>query len=896
MKTKPSLIIKRPFSSSHSELTLKNKTKSIKKNTSKKNLRILSACLSANDMIPNNINFRIKSPKYKYNYTTNFSSSKFKSKNQTRPQTTNFSSNLFSRSDNEDLDYLNLIINSNPNQFNREMIQKKMEQINPMYIIGTDKNMKRPKLSYKTEEVFYNYNLLYGNKTQNLIRTYSPKMHPSSSSVKVFLKKFNHTLKEDFPIFNEEEILLFCNSKCKDIGISFRENIFYKFKDFCNNRCKNRIADLSDSFLGINSVKFLIGILYNTEKISRLNLSKNNIGDVGTELLVNSLKDSKSLLSLDISSNSISYKGGMILFTKFINQQSIINLDISSHEGINRNRLTSKGITNIVQFLEKNLFLEKLNISSNSLKNEGFELICKGLNNNINLRELNIGNNDINEEGLEQYLKYIDTTKIISLNISGNKIKDEGLIIFANNLRHFPELKILNISNCGIKFKGFRELLKILQSVRRIESLDASNNNIASENFEELKMFFCAFGLRYLNLSKCHLEDETSYILGECLSLNETIKKLVLSKNKISDTGFSSFVQLLSNNSTLEHIDLSCNFISEKTAIKFISNAENNMTLKYINFYDNHIRNDIGKHVLRILDTNKTLVKINLLFNRVQLKTIEEINEKLKINSIKKRNKLIPDIQRSIRDLEFDPKLFRILIRQIKNKNEQQKSIRKKIKQENKNYALLINKEHKLVQNKKDELKEVEKKLNNIDKKISNISANMELLEQNLNINENEIKKQIKIENRAKGEIEVVNMQAKAEYELTKKEMEDIINKTRVKYGQSQDKIIDAQKALNNLNITLKKLNKLYENLMNPKKLSPIKKESRNNTRRKSQFLKKLGELNTNEINTNINNKEHQSKIRNSVITISTSSTLNDIIKKETNIKNKKHILKTTNK
>ena len=148
------------------------------------------------------------------------------------------------------------------------------------------------------------------------------------------------------------------------------------------------------------------------------------------------------------------------------------------------------------------------------------------------------------------------------------------------------------------------------------------------------------------------------------------------------------------------------------------------------------------------------------------------------------------------------------MIRQIKNKNEQQKSIRKKIKQENKNYALLINKEHKLVQNKKDELKEVEKKLNNIDKKISNISANMELLEQNLNINENEIKKQIKIENRAKGEIEVVNMQAKAEYELTKKEMEDIINKTRVKYGQSQDKIIDAQKALNNLNITLKKLNK----------------------------------------------------------------------------------------
>jgi len=45
-------------------------------------------------------------------------------------------------------------------------------------VMLVDKNV------YKTEEVFYDYNLLYG--TQNLIRAYSPKMHPLSSSVKVF--------------------------------------------------------------------------------------------------------------------------------------------------------------------------------------------------------------------------------------------------------------------------------------------------------------------------------------------------------------------------------------------------------------------------------------------------------------------------------------------------------------------------------------------------------------------------------------------------------------------------------------------------------------------------------------------------------------------------------------
>ena len=888
-------ILKRPFSSSPSEINLKNKTRNFKNIASKKNLRILSACLSANDIIPNDTNFRVKSSRNKYNYTTNFSSSNFRSKNRTRPLTTNFSSNLFAKSDNENLDYLNLIINSNPNQFNRDMINKKMEQINTMYIIGSYQNLKRPKLSYKTEEVFYNYNLLYGNKSQNLIKTYSPKMHPLSSGVKIFSKKFNKTLKENYSIFTEEEILLFCSSKCKDIGISFRENIFYKFKEFCNLRCKNRIADLSDSFFGINSVKFLIDILYNSERISRLNLSKNNIGDEGAELLINAIKNSKSLVSLDISSNSISHKGGNILFSSFINQQSVISLDISSHEGINRNRLTAKGIKHIIKFLEKNFFVENLNLSRNSLRNEGFELICKGLNKNNTIRELNIGNNDINEQGLKNYLKYIDNTKIIYLNLSGNKIRDEGLTIFANNLRHFPELKKINLSNCSIEYKGFKELLKILQSVRRIESLDISNNKLCNEKFDEVKMFFVAFGLRYLNLSQCHLEDETSFILGECLALNETIKKLNLSKNKISDEGFRSFVGLLNSNNTLEDLDLSCNLITDETAINFIKNAELNMSLKYLNLYDNQIKNEIGKHIMKLLEKNKTLVKINLLFNRVKLKTIEEINEKLKINSINERKRYVPDIERSIRDLEFNPKEFKMLIRQIKTRKEQQIAISKKIKEEHKNYTRLMNEEYKLVKQKKEELKAVEEKIKKIDKKIQNSGNNMKLVEKNLIINENEIKKQIIKENHEKGEIYIINVKAKADYDLTKKEMEDIIIKTRVKYGLSQDKVINAQKTLSKLNLTLKKLNKVYDNLNNPNKLSQIKRETRRDkkqsTRRKSRLTKKFSILDPNKINLNLNDKEHNPKEKN-IITISTSPTINEVNKNQ----NQKQKLNTANK
>ena len=96
--------------------------------------------------------------------------------------------------------------------------------------------------------------------------------------------------------------------------------------------------------------------------------------------------------------------------------------------------------------------------------------------------------------------------------------------------------------------------------------------------------------------------------------------------------------------------------------------------------------------------------------------------------------------------------------------------------------------------------------------------------------------------------------------------MEDIINKTRIKYRESQDKVINAQKSLSKLNLQLKKLNKVFDNLNNPHKLSQINKRESTKTkdlnRRKSQFLKKFSDLDTNKINVNINtnNKEHNIK------------------------------------
>ena len=48
--------------------------------------------------------------------------------------------------------------------------------------------------------------------------------------------------------------------------------------------------------------------------------------------------------------------------------------------------------------------------------------------------------------------------KLISLDISKNKIMDEGLIFITDQLKDFPNLYSLNISFCNFEFQGFQGL------------------------------------------------------------------------------------------------------------------------------------------------------------------------------------------------------------------------------------------------------------------------------------------------------------------------------------------------------------------------------------------------------------------------------------------------------
>ena len=749
---------------------------------------------------------------------------------------------------NSKLDVLNLIIETNPSGYNLTKISKKIKEINPLYsspsaTTNNTANSFPSLLNKKTGEVYYKYNILYGSNTNNIIRTYSPKMRPMSASVTSFTKNM-HINEYEKCVFSDDEIEQLTYAKCKDLNIDFREKMVMKFKEYCKTRCNNRHVDFSECNIGIYCTKILSVILLHSDRIARLNLSKNNIGDKGLMLICDSIQYSTSLICLNVTSNSITPKGGDYLLKSLVNQKSLIEINVSSLEGINRNRISYEGLSRMEMVLKRNVFIECLHIAGNSIKNKGLRLIINGLNENTTLTLLDISHNDIDSNGFIVNMDHLKSTKILDLNMSNNPIQNEGVIKFTDCLKSFPNIKKLNLSNCKIAFKGLYYLLLNLQNVKRIDTLNISNNDISSDNFEDLKPFFVVFGLKYLNMSKCSLKDYSAYVLGECLILNESIKHVNISDNKISDKGFKSYIHLFSKNSTIEYFDVSKNSISDISARECINNIRYNRSLRNINFYDNQLQNESGTALAELLVHNKTLRHVNVGFNRIQVKCIEEINRRLKANALKQKERYLPNLVKEIESLRIDPEEFLFLEHKINEENRNYESLQVKLKEDNEQYPAMKVKEKEYVEKYLIEKKEGEVQLAEAEDALKKVLTDIKV-QQNSFIRQNKdlreaieyLKEQIVIKKKQYDDKFSEQNKEKRHYEI---ELEQVRNTLKL----FQEKTALAELSLQSLKNDLSRKQSQYESLSRSPNL--IKKSITTKGRSPKSTLNSVGASTTN--------------------------------------------------
>ncbi len=96
-----------------------------------------------------------------------------------KPKIRDFNSINFEFNSNpNEVNVLNLIIQTSPTKYDPNLLNKKLKKLNDIY----EEKRKNYSTISRVDELYYKYNILYGTKSNEIIRSYSPKMRPQSAS------------------------------------------------------------------------------------------------------------------------------------------------------------------------------------------------------------------------------------------------------------------------------------------------------------------------------------------------------------------------------------------------------------------------------------------------------------------------------------------------------------------------------------------------------------------------------------------------------------------------------------------------------------------------------------------------------------------------------------------
>ena len=607
------------------------------------------------------------------------------------------------------------------------MLKHSQEKVN-MKLVANKMNLLNKELKDKSlnsaSKKFYKYNIIFGYKTNNIIKSYTPKLIMKNRNM---FQEVSKNGLEPHQIFNENDIHSLFYQKCQDLNIPLKEELLSRFSDYIKLKCINRKIDLTDCKLGFNSIVILSNILIkNKNKYSRLILSKNNFGDKGIELLLDSIKDNNNIVELNLSSNSITPKGGNLIFEFLLYQNSIISLDLSSEDGVNKNRICAEGIKNIEKVLKNNFFLEFLDLSSNSIRTEGFKYLINGLKGNEIIKKLNVSNNEIDVKGIEYLNNNIKKSKVEYLDLSQNPLGNEGCIEISKSLVSdiLSEVSYIDLSECSIKFNGIREFFANVRTNKKLDTILFNKNNLFSQKWIYLEEFLINLNLKHFGLNSCSLNVAANDIAKIFLH-HPTLKILELSHNQINDEGFSIFKLFSKENISITELDFSQNYISDKNAKQFFQNLNNNRNIQKLNFFDNQLQIESSNAIIESLKNNYSLMYINLKSNRIPIKVMNEINMKIQSNKLRERGNFLPKLKEEIKNLTFAPGEIKMLKKRIIAQNNEKNYSSEKLKKDN-----------KLIKLKKSE---DEKELNDVESEIDNLLLKLEEINKDIN-NELELK------------------------------------------------------------------------------------------------------------------------------------------------------------
>lgn len=176
--------------------------------------------------------------------------------------------------------------------------------------------------------------------------------------------------------------------------------------------------------------------------------------------------------------------------------------------------------------------LKELDLSWNPILDQGVKKIAKILP-VCNLVKLNLKATNSGNEGVKAIASTLPNSKLTYLNLGWNCQIDDGLHALVNALPQ-SNLTFLSLKSNG-NIKDFGSVMRVLPQ-SSLTQLNLSMNQIAHDDVMVITQFLSQSRLKWLNLSRCYINEIQHRAFIDSLQTNVCLEELVgIKNNEITD-------------------------------------------------------------------------------------------------------------------------------------------------------------------------------------------------------------------------------------------------------------------------------------------------------------------------------------------------------------------------
>ena len=396
------------------------------------------------------------------------------------------------------------------------------------------------------------------------------------------------------------------------------------------------ICTLSKLHIGYNDISNEvandIAIIVSCNKVlNKVEISGNKLQTTGITKILKSLHEINALKNLDLNHSNITEEAANVIATAFSFNTDLQVLNLGGND------LQKLGAIKIAKGLQKISLLTKLYIDHNNITDEAANDIAAAISCNIHLQELNLGGNDFRTSGIIVISRSLQKISLLrKLCINHNNITDEAADNIAAAISCNIHLQEFDISeNNLLTPAGVIKIMKALKDLNTLRKLYISNNSITDEVADYITaVISCNTDIKVLDISGNNLQANGAIKIGNFLQNIYTPKTLFITNaDNPADVNISA---VISDNASLQEIYIYSNNLQTTEVEIFTKPLKAICTLSKLHIGYNNISDEVANDIAIIVSCNKELNKVEISRNKLQITGATKILKSLHtINALK---------------------------------------------------------------------------------------------------------------------------------------------------------------------------------------------------------------------------------------------------------------------